>query len=221
MSTATRVSTTLDRQTAEGRPIAQAGAGRPAAVFDETDPADTAQRSLCAPRGLPQPACMREAVACIYRPARSVMQAGQANTKCWVLEFEPRSAPFIKPLMGWTGSADTLQQVRLTFPTKERAVSYAERQGWPCSVREPHESRIRPKSYAENFRTRRPPDTARRLHEVCRANDGRAHRVTATMHRFAPEFHAVTHADAEHGGKSGYLATVARPGDHHPAHVRP
>lgn len=88
----------------------------------------------------------------IYRPARSVMQAGRANTKHWVLEFEPQSAPFIEPLMGWTGSRDTRQQVRLKFPTKESAVAFAERQGWNYSVIQPLEPLLRSKSYAKNFR---------------------------------------------------------------------
>lgn len=95
----------------------------------------------------------------IYRPARSVMQAGQARTKKWVLEFEPRWPTEIEPLMGWTSSRDTLQQVKLTFPSKERAVAFAERQGWPYTVIEPHEPRIRPKSYADNFRWQHPPAT--------------------------------------------------------------
>ena len=66
----------------------------------------------------------------IYRPSRSVMQAGKANTKRWVLEFEPQTPPFVEPLMGWVGSADTMQQVRLSFPTRESAETFAVKQGW-------------------------------------------------------------------------------------------
>lgn len=94
-------------------------------------------------------------IAHIYRPSRSVMQAGTANTRHWVLEPRPRAALEIEPLMGWTASRDTLQQVRLTFPDRERAVVFARRQGWTPVVREPHEPRFRPKRYADNFR--RPP----------------------------------------------------------------
>lgn len=88
----------------------------------------------------------------IYRPAPSVMQSGRATAKSWVLEFEPMFAPTIDPLMGWTGSRDALQQVRLTFPTKEQAIAFAERQGWAYTVSEPRPPKIRPKSYADNFR---------------------------------------------------------------------
>jgi hypothetical protein len=70
-----------------------------------------------------------DAVARIYKPSRSVMTSGKARTKGWRLTFERRTAPFIEPLMGWTGGDDTLAQVELSFPTRESAVRYAERQG--------------------------------------------------------------------------------------------
>lgn len=95
----------------------------------------------------------------IYRPSRSAMQSGDANTRFWILEFEPASPPFIEPLMGWTGSADTLQQVRLKFPSLERAVAFAERQGWRYRVSKPHNRKVRPKSYAAQFYWRRPSPT--------------------------------------------------------------
>jgi hypothetical protein len=44
--------------------------------------------------------------------------------------------PFIEPLMGWTGGDDTLTQVELTFPTREAAVAYAQRQGLAYIVEE-------------------------------------------------------------------------------------
>ena len=70
-----------------------------------------------------------DAVACISRPARSVLSSGRAREKRWILRFERRSPPVIDPLMGWTGGADTLSQVELSFPSRESAVAYAERQG--------------------------------------------------------------------------------------------
>lgn len=70
-----------------------------------------------------------DAVARIFRPSRSVMSSGRARTKGWRLVFEPRTKPFIEPLMGYTGTTDTLPQVELSFPTLESAIAYAERQG--------------------------------------------------------------------------------------------
>lgn len=75
-----------------------------------------------------------DAVARIYKPSRSVMTSGKARTKGWWLTFERRRPPFIEPLMGWTGGDDTLIEVELSFPTREAAVRYAERQGLRYTV---------------------------------------------------------------------------------------
>ena len=88
----------------------------------------------------------------IYRPTKTAMQSGTRNTREWVMEFEPSSATEIDPLMGWTSSRDTRRQVRLRFDSKAEAVAYAEQNGCTCRIEEPHVRRIRPKSYAENFR---------------------------------------------------------------------
>ncbi len=73
----------------------------------------------------------------IYQPAKSAMQSGTANTKEWVLEFEPEAPRSIDPLMGWTSSGDTRGQVRLEFDTAAEAVAYAERMGIPYTLSEP------------------------------------------------------------------------------------
>lgn len=70
-----------------------------------------------------------DAIAVIYKPARSAMTSGTAGTRRWKLRFERRSAPFVEPLMGWTGSDDTLAQVKLSFPSAEAAIAYARHQG--------------------------------------------------------------------------------------------
>lgn len=82
-----------------------------------------------------QPASVRrsifpeDAIARIYKPSRSATTSGMARTRKWRLVFERRSPPFIEPLMGHTGSDDTLVQVELEFPTLASAMRYAERQG--------------------------------------------------------------------------------------------
>jgi hypothetical protein len=88
----------------------------------------------------------------IYKPAKTAMQSGEARTKEWVLEHEPASPRRIDPLMGWTSSADTRQQLRLLFDTKEEAVAYAERNGIAYSLAEPKPRRQVRKSYADNFK---------------------------------------------------------------------
>lgn len=93
----------------------------------------------------------------IYRPARTAMSSGTAKTKNWVLEFAPASARGIDPLMGWTSSADTQTQVRMSFETKEAAVDYARENGIDALVLEPkpRKPNIRPRGYGENFATNR------------------------------------------------------------------
>ncbi len=86
----------------------------------------------------------------IFRPAKTAMQSGMHNTRDWVIEPEP-SRKEIDPLMGWTSSRDTTNQVRLHFPTREEAIAYAEKQGWMYNVEDPHERAVRPKAYADNF----------------------------------------------------------------------
>ncbi|RME13954.1 MAG: ETC complex I subunit [Alphaproteobacteria bacterium] len=89
----------------------------------------------------------------IYQPARNAMTSGQARTKHWVLEFFPEGGKWYDPLMGWTSSADTQQQVRLRFPTKEAALEYAREHGIEAVVLPPHKRRhnIRPGGYGDNF----------------------------------------------------------------------
>lgn len=88
---------------------------------------DAPRRLAISPRD--QAMFPHDAVAQIYRPARSAKTAGKARTKHWLLRFERRTPAFIEPLMGWTGGDDTLQQVELRFPDLQSAVAYAERQG--------------------------------------------------------------------------------------------
>jgi hypothetical protein len=88
----------------------------------------------------------------IYKPAKTAMQSGLAQTKEWVLEFEPETARDIEPLMGWTSSSDMHSQVKLTFDTKEEAVAYAERNGIAFTLFEPETRKPVRKAYADNFR---------------------------------------------------------------------
>jgi hypothetical protein len=99
-------------------------------------------------------------LARIYLPARNAMQSGRANTKEWLLEFEPASALVSDPLMGWTQSSDMNGQVRLAFDTREEAVAYAQRHGIAFELLAPKQHRKSVRAYADNFAfTRREPWT--------------------------------------------------------------
>jgi hypothetical protein len=87
----------------------------------------------------------------IYKPSKTAMQSGQANTKAWVLDFEPEQPPQVEPLMGWTSSGDMRQQVRLRFASKEEAIAYCERRGIAYQVFDATPPKRRTISYSDNF----------------------------------------------------------------------
>ena len=90
-------------------------------------------------------------LARIYKPSKSAMQSGKANTKDWVLEFEPASARRSDPLMGWTQTTDTEGQVRLSFETRDEAVRYADQHGIAFQLIDPKPAKRIIKAYADNF----------------------------------------------------------------------
>ena len=87
----------------------------------------------------------------IYKPSRTAMQSGQANTKAWMLDYEPEQPRTVEPLMGWTSSTDMKQEVHLSFDTKEEAISYCERHSIPHQVFETKPPVRQHISYADNF----------------------------------------------------------------------
>ena len=86
----------------------------------------------------------------IYIPTKTAMQSGRGKLKKWVLEFETKD-PSINPLMGWETSTDTLEEVILKFPSKEKAIEYAENNNISYTVVEPKKKEFVNKSYADNF----------------------------------------------------------------------
>lgn len=90
----------------------------------------------------------------IYRPAKTAMQSGKGNTKAWVLEYEPEARKAADPLMGWLGSDDTTQQVRIKFASQDEAVAYAKRKGLDFQVfAEATKKPVPVKNYSDNFRS--------------------------------------------------------------------
>ena len=78
------------------------------------------------------------------------MQSGRGKLKEWVLKFETKD-PSINPLMGWETSTDTLEEVVLKFPSKEKAIQYAKLNNISYTVIEPKKKEFVIKSYADNF----------------------------------------------------------------------
>ena len=90
--------------------------------------------------------------ACIYQPTKTTMQSGTANSKNWLLEFIHDGSRNIAPMMGWTSSEDTLQEVKIKFSSKEAAVAFAETNKIPYEVIEPQQRKFIKRTYADNFK---------------------------------------------------------------------
>jgi hypothetical protein len=92
------------------------------------------------------------ALARIYQPAKTAMQSGRAQTRKWLLEYEPASRRDPDPLMGWSSAHDTLNEVRLRFDTLDEAVTFAKKHKLDYTLIEPQPRTPKAKSYADNFR---------------------------------------------------------------------
>ena len=68
----------------------------------------------------------------------------------WVLEFVTKDTA-TNPLMGWESSTDTLDEVILKFPTKEKAIEYAKMNDISYTLIKPNKKKFIMKSYADNF----------------------------------------------------------------------
>ncbi len=90
----------------------------------------------------------------IYKPAKTAMQAGRAQTQQWVLEYELETPRRPEPVMGWTSAADTLNQVRMKFYSQEAAVAFAESRGMSFTLGAEQARTIVPRSYLDNFKFR-------------------------------------------------------------------
>ena len=91
----------------------------------------------------------------IFRPAPNAMQSGRGNSRQWVLVHELSAAKEIEPLMGYTSSADTRQQIRLTFDTLEEAEAYSHKNGIAYQVLPDHKPTVKRTTYSDNFRADR------------------------------------------------------------------
>tara|TARA_B100000674_G_scaffold15191_1_gene11021 strand:- start:750 stop:1031 length:282 start_codon:yes stop_codon:yes gene_type:complete len=88
--------------------------------------------------------------AIIYKPAKTSMQSGRANTKKWLLRFNDLKNG-VNPLMGWESSTNTLSELNLEFSSKDEAIKYAKKNNINYELIEPKNRKIIKKSYADNF----------------------------------------------------------------------
>lgn len=88
----------------------------------------------------------------IFQRPKNAMQSGKAHTDQWILEFAPSEAKKPDPLMGWAGSGDTREQVRLKFASAEAAQAYAKKHGIDAVVHPTPPKKLKLQAYADNFR---------------------------------------------------------------------
>lgn len=88
----------------------------------------------------------------IYQRPKNAMQSGKALIDQWILEFDPAEAKKPDPLMGWAGSGDMQQQVRLVFASAQEAQAYAARYGIAARVHATPRRALKIQAYADNFR---------------------------------------------------------------------
>lgn len=92
----------------------------------------------------------------IYQPSKSAMTSGRSHINArssWALEFDHDAERWENPLIGWTSTRDTLNQLNLRFETAEDAVRFARKNGWSFEVRgDTQESEWKSKAYADNFK---------------------------------------------------------------------
>ncbi|KAK9896497.1 hypothetical protein P389DRAFT_171688 [Cystobasidium minutum MCA 4210] len=89
----------------------------------------------------------------IYQPSQESTQSAKATSWHWRIDWDtlPGAGRWENALMGWQSTADYLQGTHLKFNTKQDAINFAEKQGYPYFVQEPKHAKIPPKSYSDNF----------------------------------------------------------------------
>ena len=92
------------------------------------------------------------AKARIFEQTKGATQSGQSRVGRWLLEFDLAESKRADPLTGWAASGDTMQQVQLTFPTKDAAIAYADKHGIVYEVLPTPPHTLKLQSYADNFR---------------------------------------------------------------------
>jgi ETC complex I subunit conserved region len=88
----------------------------------------------------------------IFQKPKNALQSGRHGLDKWYLEYEPLEAKDADPLMGWAGSGDTQQQLRLSFDTLDAAKAYAERKGLDAVIIPAASRVLKLQAYADNFR---------------------------------------------------------------------
>ena len=88
----------------------------------------------------------------IYQPEKVATQSGRGKTNKWVLEYIHNDSREVEPIMGWLSSSDMLQEVKIEFDSRDKAVNYAKENNIKFEIEEPKKKKLRIQSYSDNFK---------------------------------------------------------------------
>ena len=80
------------------------------------------------------------------------MQSGLGRTKRWVFEYQKEKDTITEPLMGWNGSQDTMEQIKLFFDDVDQAINYAKKNKIEYEVIPEMKKKYTGKLYSDNFK---------------------------------------------------------------------
>ncbi len=88
----------------------------------------------------------------IQKAKTSATQSGPGTGR-WVMESQTNpEAKYIDTMMGWTGSKDMNEEIKIYFDSKEQAEEFAHQNGYEYEVIPPKNRKITPNRYADNFK---------------------------------------------------------------------
>ena len=100
----------------------------------------------------PRPLWFMKMILHIYKSSKTPTQSGDYEKSFWYAEYVSTKKKETDSLMGWMGSNETDEQIKLKFKSKQEAVYYAKKNKLEYFVEEARETKIKPKTYADNFR---------------------------------------------------------------------
>lgn len=87
----------------------------------------------------------------IEQSVAKVNQSGRGKEKWTIIFPKKQDAEFLNSVMGWASSSDMMQELNLTFATKERAIAFANSNGWSYQEIASKKRNVIKKSYSDNF----------------------------------------------------------------------
>lgn len=90
----------------------------------------------------------------IFQDTKNAMQSGSKKRKYWFLKIISNNnlkKSDKASLQGWNSSDNMFDQLKIKFYDKQEAIKYASDQGYEYVIKDPKYSKIRKKSYQNNF----------------------------------------------------------------------